>query len=204
MKEGFVMKKNFTYLTDWLITLTIINLVWSFAGGIVLTAIKFIFDEQSHQFLLFWIIGIIIYCTILFIRSYSIGLKMNNKRVPLSLSVPISNLWIGCCVYTGIYIISGCHYVVSPLTHSLSTVFWGNGHDLSAPISLSQHLSIFISQIFLLAAVSFGAYLLAKHKQDSSNDVIRKLREEYKREQGNEEDPIEDALKNGLGVRKRR
>ncbi len=198
------MKTNITFLRDWLITLLITTLLWDFIGGIVLTVAKFIFPKQADHFLFFGIIGTIVFCCVLAIRSYKSGLDINGKRIPVSLAMPISSMFIAFVIYIVVYIVLGCNYIVGPVAHSFVTVFWGNGVDQTfiQDITMSQHLSVFVPLGLLYVFVSLGAYILAKYRQDHHNSVVRKLREEDL--QKNSDDPFEEALKNGLGNGNRR
>lgn len=198
------MKKlDFSYMRDWLITLAITTLAWDFIGsGFIITVARFLFKEQADQFLFFGILGMLVFCVVLAIKSYTLSLEKNNKRVPVSLAMPIFNLIITFVIYVLIYIISKCNYIAGPVSHAFVTVFWGNGVDMTFihNITIAQHLSVFVPQALLYIGVSFGAYILAKYKQDNHNEVLNKLRAEDN--QNKEVDPIEAALKNGLGNRK--
>jgi len=198
------LKTNITFLRDWLITLLITTLLWDFVGGIFLLIARFIFPKQADHFLFFGIIGTIVFCCVLAIRSYKSGLDINGKRIPVSLAMPIASMIIALGVYIVAYIISGCNYIAGPVAHSYVTVFWGNGVDQAFihDITMSQHLSVFVPLGSLYVAVSLGAYILAKYKQDHHNSVVRKLREEDMQKKS--DDPFEEALKNGLGNRKHR
>ena len=198
------MKKiDFSYMRDWLITLAITTLAWDFIGsGFFLVVARFLFKEQADQFLFFGILGMLAFCIALAIKSYTLSLEKNSKRVPVSLAMPIFNLIIAFVIYILIYIISKCNYIAGPVSHAFVTVFWGNGVDMSFvhDITIAQYLSVFIPQALLYVGVSFGAYVLAKYKQDNHNEVLKRLRAEDS--QKKEVDPIEAALKNGLGNRK--
>ena len=198
------MKKiDFSYMRDWLITLAITTLAWDFIGsGFFLVVARFLFKEQADQFLFFGILGMLVFCVVLAIKSYTLSLEKNSKRIPVSLAMPIFNLMIAFVIYVLIFVISKCNYVTGPVSHAFVTVFWGNGVDMSFvhDITIAQYLSVFIPQALLYVGVSFGAYVLAKYKQDNHNEVLKRLRAEDS--QKKEVDPIEAALKNGLGNRK--
>ncbi len=197
------MKNNITFLRDWLITLCFTTLLWDFIGGIFLTVARFIFSKQAQQYLFFGILGTVVFCCVLAIKSYMVSLDINGKRIPVSMAMPISSMIIAWGIYIVVYIISGCNYIVGPVAHSFVTVFFGNGVDQTFiyDISLSQHLSVFVPLGLLYISVSLGAYILAKVKQEHHNKVVLKLREEDKQKKSN--DLFEEALKNGLGNRNR-
>ncbi len=191
---------DFTFARDWLITLAVTTLAWDFIGsGFFIVVARFIFEKQSDQFLFFGILGLITFCIVLAIKSYTASLEINSKRVPVSLAVPITNLFIALAIYIVIYVISRCNYIAGPVAHAFVTVSWGNGVDMSfiQDISLSQHLSVFIPQALLYVGVSLGAYILAKYKQDNHNEVLKKLREENN--PNKKEDTISNILNSGLG-----
>ncbi len=197
------MKKiDISYMRDWLITLAITTLAWDFIGSGFLVVARFVFKDQADQFLFFGLLGVIAFCLVLAIKSYTLSLEVNGKRTPVSLAMPVFNLMIAFVIYVLIYVISKCNYVAGPVCHAFVAVFWGNGVDMAFihDITISQHLSVFIPQALLYSCVSLGAYILAKYKQDNHNEVLKKLRAEYS--QNEIEDPIEAALKNGLGNRK--
>lgn len=198
------MKTNITFLRDWLITLLITTLLWDFIGGVILIIARLILPKQADQFLFLGIFGTIVFCCVLAIRSYKSSLGINSKRIPVSLAIPTFSMLIAFVVYVVAYVLSGCNYIVGPVAHSFVTVFWGNGVDQTFihDISLSQHLSVFISLGLLYVSVSLGAYILAKYRQEHHNDVVRKLREEDMQKVS--DDPFEEALKNGVGNRKYR
>lgn len=173
-------KKDFTYLRDWIVTMTFLSLLWSFLGtAAVFLVIKIVFEDQSTQALVFHVIGTVVFCAVMAGRSYATGLEMSGKTRPVSMGNIIADQIICLVVYTIVYIISGCNYVAGPVTHGMITAVWGNGVDqmFIHDITLSQHLSVFIPQALLYSAVSLGAFSLAKRKKDR-DPVVVKLRAE--------------------------
>ena len=179
------MKKDFRYLRDWVIALAVTSVVWSLFGTMfVYLLIKLIFKEQAAQSLAFYIVGTIVFCVVLAVKMYMLGIDINGKSVPVSVDFMVVQQAIGVVIYIAVYLISGCKYMAGPVSHEMITFLWGNGVDMTfySEITVHQHLSVFIPQALLYAAVSIGAYMLAKYRQDNKNPTVAKLREKTEEE----------------------
>lgn len=193
------MKKDFRYLRDWIITLAATSVVWSLFGTMfIYLVIKLIFKDQAAQSFAFYIVGTVVFCSVLAIKMYKLGIDVNGKSIPVSADFMVVQQAIGVVVYIAVYLISGCRYMAGPVAHEMITFLWGNGVDMTfySEITVSQHLSVFIPQALLYAAVSFGAYLFAKYRQDKKNPIVAKLREQtYKESETKKDSDYEEAIK---------
>ncbi|MBQ8475077.1 MAG: hypothetical protein IJ499_05385 [Clostridia bacterium] len=193
------MKRDFRYLRDWIITLAVTSVAWSFFGTMfIYLLIKLLVKDQASQALTFYIVGTAVFCAVLGIKMFRLGIDINGRSTPVSADSMVVQQIIGVVLYVAVYLITGCNYVAGPVSHEMITYLWGNGVDMTfySDISVSQHLSVFIPQALLYGGVSIGAYLAAKYRQDKKNVVVTKLREEKRAEEpANKELDIEEVMK---------
>ncbi|MBQ7836010.1 MAG: hypothetical protein IJ389_02020 [Clostridia bacterium] len=208
------MKKlDLTYLSKWLPAVTIASAGYSFFGVMSLVPIRMIFDSVRIQSLTAYIIGTVFVCAVVGKISWDLGIELNNKRVPYPSDVPMANLVLGALIFWGGYIILEIQPFIPPLSGFLS-VFVSFMTDITG-IKLTfsddggtlQNIGVYIGlsflQVLIYTVVSAFFYIRAKLYQDNRNEAVRKLRAEYQAENKKDDDPISQALKNGLGNRRK-
>ena len=174
------MKKDFTYLTRWLITLFAANILWAFLIGFVETLCKLLFSSPTVYCLFTWVIGTAVICTALAITAYNVGIQLNGKSKPLSLDGPALNQVIGVIIYIAVFWITKGTFVLGPNTYMLSYTLSGTNPQahIAPDPPLSTLVWLCVLQVLIYAAASMAAYISAKNKQDHHNETVRKLREE--------------------------
>lgn len=203
---------DFTYLSKWLPTVTIASAGYSFFGLFCLVPIRMIFDSVRIQSLAAYIIGTVFVCAVAAKVSWDLGIELNNKRIPYPSDVPMINLVTGALIFWLAYIILKLQPFLPPLSGYLDVFVLfmidiaGMNLEYIDGGGTAQYVGIYMGfgflQALIYAAVSAAFYLLAKYKQDNHNEAVRKLREDYAKETKEENDPLAEILKNGLGNRK--
>lgn len=209
------MKKfDLTYLSKWLPAVTIASAGYSFFGVMSLVPIRMIFDSVRIQSLTAYIIGTVFVCAVAAKVSWDLGIELNNKRVPYPSDVPMLNLFIGASIFWVAYILFELQPFVPPLSGYLDVFvifiidIAGMKLEYIDGGGTVQYIGIHIGfgflQTFIYSAVSAIFYIRAKFRQDNENEAVCKLRAEYEAEIKSNSDPVTDALKNGLGNKRRR
>ena len=94
---------------------------------------------------------------------------------------PIGDQLVAIVIPPIVSVITKFSYLVDPYAGPLATVLWGGGdpgYSARQMESAGKMLGLTISQVLLLAAISLGAFALAKRRQERKNPVLNKIREE--------------------------
>lgn len=176
------MKRDHTYLSVWIPTYFGFVLIWSFVGFGPVTVVMrlWIHDLALENLVRYWI-TIAIHSIVLAVAMYQTGLRMNAKTKRQSMAGPIGDQLVAIVIPPIVSVITKFSYLVDPYAGPLATVLWGGGdpgYSARQMESAGKMLGLTISQVLLLAAISLGAFALAKRRQERKNPVLNKIREE--------------------------
>lgn len=176
------MKRDHTYLSVWIPTYFGFVLIWSFVGFGPVTVVMrlWIHDLALENLARYWI-TIIVHSVVLAVAMYQAGLRMNAKTKRQSMAGPIGDQLVAIVIPPIVSVITKFSYLVDPYAGPLATVLWGGGdpgYSARQMESAGKMLGLTISQVLLLAAISLGAFALAKRRQERKNPVLNKIREE--------------------------
>lgn len=176
------MKRDHTYLSVWIPTYFGFVLIWSFVGFGPVTVVMrlWIHDLALENLARYWI-TIVVHSVVLAVAMYQAGLRMNAKTKRQSMAGPIGDQLVAIVIPPIVSVITKFSYLVDPYAGPLATVLWGGGdpgYSARQMESAGKMLGLTISQVLLLAAISLGAFALAKRRQERKNPVLNKIREE--------------------------
>ena len=176
------MKRDHTYLSVWIPTYFGFVLIWSFVGFGPVTVVMrlWIHDLALENLVRYWI-TIAIHSIVLAVAMYQTGLRMNAKTKRQSMAGPIGDQLVAIVIPPIVSVITKFSYLVDPYAGPLATVLWGGGdpgYSARQMESAGKMLGLTISQVLLLAAISLGAFALAKRRQERKTPVLNKIREE--------------------------
>lgn len=131
-----------------------------------------------------WLIGTVLISAALVLVSYRTGLDMNAGSKPVPMGILVLNQLIGSVVYIVAFTMFGAKEITGSLTTMLSRAVHSNGAyiDFGITIPRSTLIGLCIVQMLIFSAVSLLPYWLAKHKQETKNDVVKKLRADRRSE----------------------
>lgn len=178
------MKNDFTYLKRFIPTFVISTLLWAFFQGFVLNFAKMLFNNAKAQCMLTWLVGTVLISAALASVSYRTGLDMNAGSTPVPMGIPVLNQIIGSVVYVAAFTVFGAKEITGPLTTMLSRAVLSNGAyiDFGVTIPRSNLIGFCIIQMLIFSIASLLPYGLAKRKQETKNDVVKKLRADRRSE----------------------
>ena len=202
------MKRDHTYLSVWIPTYFGFVLIWSFVGFGPVTVVMrlWIHDLALENLVRYWI-TIAIHSIVLAVAMYQTGLRMNAKTKRQSMAGPIGDQLVAIVIPPIVSVITKFSYLVDPYAGLLATVLWGGGdpgYSARQMESAGKMLGLTISQVLLLAAISLGAFALAKRRQERKNPVLNKIREESQQKVPAGEMDLSNFELNISGGRKRK
>lgn len=202
------MKRDHTYLSVWIPTYFGFVLIWSFVGFGPVTVVMrlWIHDLALENLVRYWI-TIAIHSIVLAVAMYQTGLRMNAKTKRQSMAGPIGDQLVAIVIPPIVSVITKFSYLVDPYAGPLATVLWGGGdpgYSARQMESAGKMLGLTISQVLLLAAISLGAFALAKRRQERKNPVLNKIREESQQKVPAGEMDLSNFELNISGGRKRK
>lgn len=202
------MKRDHTYLSVWIPTYFGFVLIWSFVGFGPVTVVMrlWIHDLALENLARYWI-TIIVHSVVLAVAMYQAGLRMNAKTKRQSMAGPIGDQLVAIVIPPIVSVITKFSYLVDPYAGPLATVLWGGGdpgYSARQMESAGKMLGLTISQVLLLAAISLGAFALAKRRQERKNPVLNKIREESQQKVPAGEMDLSNFELNISGGRKRK
>lgn len=202
------MKRDHTYLSVWIPTYFGFVLIWSFVGFGPVTVVMrlWIHDLALENLARYWI-TIIVHSVVLAVAMYQTGLRMNAKTKNQSMAGPIGDQLVAIVTPPIVSVITKFSYLVDPYAGPLATVLWGGGnpgYSARQMESAGKMLGLTISQVLLLAAISLGAFALAKRRQERKNPVLNKIREESQQKVPAGEMDLSNFELNISGGRKRK
>ncbi len=202
------MKRDHTYLSVWIPTYFGFVLIWSFVGFGPVTVVMrlWIHDLALENLARYWI-TIIVHSVVLAVAMYQTGLRMNAKTKNQSMAGPIGDQLVAIVIPPIVSVITKFSYLVDPYAGPLATVLWGGGdpgYSARQMESAGKMLGLTISQVLLLAAISLGAFALAKRRQERKNPVLNKIREESQQKVPAGEMDLSNFELNISGGRKRK
>ena len=202
------MKRDHTYLSVWIPTYFGFVLIWSFVGFGPVTVVMrlWIHDLALENLARYWI-TIIVHSVVLAVAMYQTGLRMNAKTKKQSMAGPIGDQLVAIVIPPIVSVITKFSYLVDPYAGPLATVLWGGGdpgYSARQMESAGKMLGLTISQVLLLAAISLGAFALAKRRQERKNPVLNKIREESQQKVPAGEMDLSNFELNISGGRKRK
>ena len=202
------MKRDHTYLSVWIPTYFGFVLIWSFVGFGPVTVVMrlWIHDLALENLARYWI-TIIVHSVVLAVAMYQTGLRMNAKTKRQSMAGPIGDQLVAIVIPPIVSVITKFSYLVDPYAGPLATVLWGGGdpgYSARQMESAGKMLGLTISQVLLLAAISLGAFALAKRRQERKNPVLNKIREESQQKVPAGEMDLSNFELNISGGRKRK
>lgn len=202
------MKRDHTYLSVWIPTYFGFVLIWSFVGFGPVTVVMrlWIHDLALENLARYWI-TIIVHSVVLAVAMYQAGLRVNAKTKRQSMAGPIGDQLVAIVIPPIVSVITKFSYLVDPYAGPLATVLWGGGdpgYSARQMESAGKMLGLTISQVLLLAAISLGAFALAKRRQERKNPVLNKIREESQQKVPAGEMDLSNFELNISGGRKRK
>ena len=202
------MKRDHTYLSVWIPTYFGFVLIWSFVGFGPVTVVMrlWIHDLALENLVRYWI-TIAIHSIVLAVAMYQTGLRMNAKTKRQSMAGPIGDQLVAIVIPPIVSVITKFSYLVDPYAGPLAPVLWGGGdpgYSARQMESAGKMLGLTISQVLLLAAISLGAFALAKRRQERKNPVLNKIREESQQKVPAGEMDLSNFELNISGGRKRK
>jgi len=168
------MKNNFLFLSEWLPTLLTASILSALGSGVIQMILKFILpDSYRAQCFVEYVILTAIICAALAAVSMRLGSKLNRGSTSLSTGVPVFNMLVCGVVYVVLFVaLKGRALAIIHLFPC--EMFLANGvlgADRAASASVVEKAGFCFLQIAIYIAVSLVFYLVAKKKQEGSEET---------------------------------